>query len=411
MVKKMNEAILKQKLICEGMAAGFVLTGIKYYNSSNDSMVEYFCPADKKFITRPWDTWRRCFQHNNTKFRPACCYERMTGKKFIDLSSKNIISDKSNFSDVPGAMPSEQAGFTQGEKDSIVGKLSNPNRKKVAKVPIEKVPVPTGDKERRAFIKEHAARLNAEILNIEGLKTKSKIFMRCKICGVENKGTMLKNMGTTQRLRCCENKNRQVGMSDTFVQKLNARGHQIVGPEPESRTGPVKIYCINHDEVFTTTRDQYERGVTGLPCCGNIKQVEARKAHVSTAAPPRKGQTQWRNQVQQNEGFGCFVSGETSRVEVHHLFSVVGYPKLANNPRNGIVLDRSLHRKFHAWHGQNDSCNVENLCDFLSFISNPKNTEGKVFFDAIRGLKFANLEHKLEELKARSKVLTKLLNK
>lgn len=404
MSQKINLTVLTDKFLKEGLKAGFTLTGIEYYNSSDDSKIEFYCQKDKKFIVRPWATWKRCFGHNNAKFRPVCCYEREKGMPFICIRSNNTMSDSSMFPTGEADSLSITAGFNKEEKEGIVAKLANPSKNEAREI----IKIPTGDKARINFVETHARRVNATIIKIEALNTKSKIFMRCNSCGVESQGTMLKNMAGIQKLRCCENKSRQVGMSATFATKLIDRNHQIVGPNPESRCGPVKIYCMKHDQVHNTSRDSYEKGVTGLPCCGNERQVKARESHVSTAAPRRRGHTQWRNKVLANSRV-CFLTGFGQNVQAHHLFSVVAYPKLANNPLNGVVLDGALHRKFHSWHGQNDSCTAEDLCFFLSFISDRNNTEGKVFFDSIRDLQLVNLEVKLQELRAVGETLTKLL--
>lgn len=405
MPKKVNLNDLKEQFLKEGAEVGFILTGIEYYNSSKDSRVEFYCVKDKKYVTRPWDTWKRCFGHNNTKFRPVCCYERETGTIMKDDRSENVVNNFSIFPGVQIILPAA-AQFSQEQKVQIASKLSKPSLK------VEPIVVPEGEAERTAFIERHASRLNATVVKTEGLKTKSKIFLRCNTCNVENQGTMLKkrNMAVVKKMRCCENRSRKVGMSSLFVEKMHTRGHQIIGADPQSRCSPIKIYCIKHDVVFNTSRDSYERGVTGLPCCGNEKQVKSREGRVSTAAPPRKGHTQWRNNVLKY-GSVCFITGRGQSVQAHHLFSAVGYPKLASNPLNGIALDATLHRKFHAWHGQNDPCTVDNLCDFLLLVSDAKNTEGKVFFDSIANFPLENLELKLQELKTLGKTLTELLAK
>lgn len=153
-----------------------------------------------------------------------------------------------------------------------------------------------------------------------------------------------------------------------------------------------------------------KEGVTGLPCCGTERQVKTRESHVSTAAARRRGHTQWRNKVLANN-HACFFTGFGQNVQAHHLFSAVAYPKLANNLLNGVALDGPVHRKFNSWHGQNNPCIADDLCAFLFFISDKKNTEGKVFFDTIRDFPLENLEIKLQELKTLGETLTKLLKK
>lgn len=192
----------------------------------------------------------------------------------------------------------------------------------------------------------------------------------------------------------------QVKMMCKLNQKLGQREHKLVSFEPTSVKSPIKIYCGK--KTHETSCNKYSKAKTGLPCCGKQSQRDLRAGHITAKFSARSHQTKFRKEVKRNNGNCCFFTGSTNKNEAHHLFSISSFPELANVIENGIILDRNLHRKFHSWNGQKKPCNVDHLCKFIEFISDPINMVGKAFFDSIRNLKIDDLQKKLKTLKTRS---------
>jgi hypothetical protein len=204
-----------------------------------------------------------------------------------------------------------------------------------------------------------------------------------------------------------KNTARQVKMMLKLNQKLNQRDHKLVSLEPNSRISPIKIYCTKHKTTHETSYYKYSRAITGLPCCGKQRQRDLLAGRLTVKTSARKHQTKWRKKLKQENRNRCFFTSLTTRNEAHHLFSISSFPKLANVPENGIIIDRNLHRKFHSWHGQKNPCTIDHLCKFIEFISDPTNIEEDAFFDSIRHLKINNVQAKLQTLKKRSVLLEK----
>jgi hypothetical protein len=161
-------------------------------------------------------------------------------------------------------------------------------------------------------------------------------------------------------------------------QKLRQQSHKLASLEPISQTSPIKIYCAKHNTTHDTNCPKYSKVITGLPYCGKQRQIDLRAGRITTKPAARKYQTSWRRSVKRAEGNCCFFTGSTHRNEAHHLFSISDFPKLANVVENVIMLDQNLHRKFHSWHGQKKSCNVDDLCKFMEFISDPTNIDDQI---------------------------------
>lgn len=61
----------------------------------------------------------------------------------------------------------------------------------------------------------------------------------------------------------------------------------------------------------------------------------------------------WSREVLRRANYTCAVSGKVGgSLEAHHLFNWNDYPNLRGDPGNGVALQRSLHKKFHALYGQ-----------------------------------------------------------
>lgn len=431
MATKLDLEGMKEKFFKLGFSEDFILTGIVYYKSYRDSKIEFYCLKDKVFVVRNWERWQGCFSHHNTKESPYCCCIRM-GKRFGHLSNKDSVSDKSFFPTGEATVLLHSGGFSQEEKQQIVTKIASEKRsvltnpsvpeQEIISIPVKNTSPPLDDEGRMRYIKENAKRIKATIIKIEGLKTKSLIYMRCGLCGKDNSGSQLRTLGIMQNLRCCSGVSKRIGMSDALSEALFNRGHQIVGPFPVSRFDSFKVYCLKHNYLQNTCRNSYEKSICGLSCCATSRIVEGRLEQrvlteesrkrrglpVTDSDLARRGIKKWRAKVFGNEPV-CFLTGSSQNLEAHHLFSVNGYPSLATKPLNGVVIERGLHRHFHTWHGVRDPCTPGDLCSYLSFISDKNNTEGKVFFDSIRDLQLVDPEIKLQELRAIEKTLTGLL--
>lgn len=60
----------------------------------------------------------------------------------------------------------------------------------------------------------------------------------------------------------------------------------------------------------------------------------------------------WRNSVLEKWGNKCAISGETSRLEAHHICSKNDNPDKKFDIENGIILSRKVHTEFHSLYGK-----------------------------------------------------------
>lgn len=181
---------------------------------------------------------------------------------------------------------------------------------------------------------------------------------------------------------------------------INERRHVYIEGEYRNRESVLIVGCPTHEEVHQTTFYNYLRARTGLKCCGreqvsqkltNRKFSDETIEKMSTAAllrakrggKPRDWREtttywRWREQVMTNYKNVCAITGisKEGSLEVHHLYSVSGYPHLTYIAENGIVLCNSLHVRFHKMYkyGLNT---IEQFQTFLLFLLEEQEQKNK----------------------------------
>jgi hypothetical protein len=175
------------------------------------------------------------------------------------------------------------------------------------------------------------------------------------------------------------------------VKKLiDERGHVFTSGEYRNRTAPLVVYCPKHNEQVVTTFYNYERSRTGLKCCGKVQTsgklmfrtyTEETIKRMSIGAlnrPKRNGKprkwrkhhayVQWKKEVAKSYDNKCAVTGLSSTDSVqlvaHHLNGVNNYPHLTYNVKNGILICKDIHVRFHNAY----SYHKNNIDQFLEFL-------------------------------------------
>ena len=165
--------------------------------------------------------------------------------------------------------------------------------------------------------------------------------------------------------------------TDKIIKQIDKRGHVFIEGEYRNRDSTLIVYCPLHDEIIATTFHNYSRSKTGLDCCGKQlvrEKLKDRKfsaetlqkmIHAALKRPSRGGKPRrwrehpkywdWRNKVRALYNYQCAITGKQPSdseppLEVHHLYSVSGYPDLVYQVENGILLTKELHMKFHSKH-------------------------------------------------------------
>lgn len=252
-----------------GLSCGFICVGIIFFNTQRDSKVEFFCVEHKYFIRRNWETWNRCFNTNNQIYRPSCCHASQTNKALIPEKGADLSFDSvfKNILDTILACSLEQ-------RETLINLVAS---KKTFKSDngLHKAPKKADQVQ---YIQEHAARLNASVVHVEGDQSKSKIILRCNCCQQQNTGTMIKNLGSIQSLRYCVDKNKPQGITVAISEKMERLGHEVIGEPLKVKTDRFLIYCKHHGEKTITTVDQYRQAQNGMVCCALANRTEQSKS-------------------------------------------------------------------------------------------------------------------------------------
>lgn len=73
----------------------------------------------------------------------------------------------------------------------------------------------------------------------------------------------------------------------------------------------------------------------------------------------------FRHQVLERDNHKCVNCGETSNLEVHHIYSFKNHLELGDDVSNGITLCKSCHQEYHNIYGYDS-----NPIDLINFIKN-----------------------------------------
>lgn len=60
----------------------------------------------------------------------------------------------------------------------------------------------------------------------------------------------------------------------------------------------------------------------------------------------------WAEQVYQDHGYACYLTGRKGKLAAHHLYSRARFPEYRFHPLNGVCLLRELHVEFHSIYGK-----------------------------------------------------------
>jgi len=166
------------------------------------------------------------------------------------------------------------------------------------------------------------------------------------------------------------------------------------------------VFCQRHNETHVTTFRRYKNTKWGCYCCAQASRksprspdVCAKKISNSLKNKPKKykswllGKTGsshpaykhgkgnaradkqellllnlWKKQVFHFYDYRCFLTHATHTKETplvcHHLESWDSNAKLRFDPKNGVVIQKQLHKQFHRKYGfgQNTTKQFENFC-------------------------------------------------
>ncbi|MEB4589991.1 hypothetical protein VSS37_03275 [Candidatus Thiothrix sp. Deng01] len=70
-----------------------------------------------------------------------------------------------------------------------------------------------------------------------------------------------------------------------------------------------------------------------------------------TGKRDRKAQAEWRKAVMRRCAARSVLSGDTRKLEAHHLFNVASFPVFAGAAWNGVLLTDAEHTSYHKWAG------------------------------------------------------------
>lgn len=163
------------------------------------------------------------------------------------------------------------------------------------------------------------------------------------------------------------------------LENIEKLGHFYVEGEYETKQSPLIIWCPIHFNEHITTFSNYNRSLTGCPCCGKAQvsikltnrqysdETLQRMSEAAFERPLRGGKPRkwrkdvkylrWREQVFKRYNFKCAITGVSKdqipagSLVVHHLNGATSYPHLVYVVENGIVLTKELHLLFHKQYG------------------------------------------------------------
>jgi hypothetical protein len=271
---------------------------------------------------------------------------------------------------------------------------------------------PSSFTKRLELAEKRAIELNVTIKEIDPTRCKSKVIFVCNECGVEGKGTRLDFfLSVIKTPRCCADKAKLRPPGPELEELLEKRNHEMIGPRPKSSKETFWFNCLVHKTVNKSVFENYKKQDYGAICCAAPVIKAKRRARALFERKPNKAKFDrfllaiWAEDVRKVFK-QCPITGEGFSLETHHYYNKSHYPHLAYEVKNGILLNKKLHRAFHHKHTWQKPTTPEMLKDYFLELAEfaEKNPNSKIKKEAyLKGVEI--VENAIKELESLTKEL------